>query len=114
MTRRLREDVDITKPPYSTRYPQLLKTYTDPPDAQRCHYVSNNVLVRSGSLIRSSGGNVMKDNFETDEDPGFIDADNMNFQLRDDSIIYKKIPGFKKIPFEKIGLYKDQCRKVLP
>ena len=38
----------------------------------------------------------------------------MNFQLRDDSIVYRKIPGFKKIPFEKIGLYQDEYRATWP
>ena len=38
---------------------------------------------------------------------------NMNFQLKDDSRVYKEIPGFKKIPFEKIGLYVDEYRKQI-
>ena len=39
-----------------------------------------------------------------DEDPGFVDAAKMDFRLPDDSPVYKKVPGFKKIPFETIGL----------
>jgi hypothetical protein len=39
-----------------------------------------------------------------DQDPGFVDAAKMNFRLRDDSPVYREVPGFKKIPFEKIGL----------
>jgi len=46
----------------------------------------------------------LRDNFETRDDPGFVDAAKGDFRLRDDSIVYKKIPGFEKIPFEKIGL----------
>ena len=37
-------------------------------------------------------------------DPGFVDAAKRNFQFRDDSPVYEKLPGFKKIPFERIGL----------
>jgi len=37
----------------------------------------------------------------------------MNFQLKGDSIVYQKIPGFKKVPFEKIGLYKDEYRNSI-
>jgi hypothetical protein len=33
-----------------------------------------------------------------------VDSANGNFALRPDSIVYKKIPAFKAIPFEKIGL----------
>ena len=49
-------------------------------------------------------------NWETQEDPGFVDVKNENFKLRDDSEVYKKIKGFKPIPFDKIGLYKDEYR----
>lgn len=107
--KRLREDVDITKPPYSTKYPDLFKLYNDPPNARRCSKVWYNVSVRSGSLNKSPRpyenptGHNAKNNYETDEDPGFVDPKNLNFQLKKDSIIYKKIPEFKTIPFEKIG-----------
>jgi hypothetical protein len=52
-----------------------------------------------------------KNNYLTKKDPGFVDAQNMNFALRDDSIVYQEIPGFKKIPFAEIGLYQDEYRK---
>ena len=51
---------------------------------------------------------VIEDNYVTKEDPGFVDAANMSFQLRDDSIVYKQIPGFQKIPFADIGPYSDE------
>ena len=38
----------------------------------------------------------------------------MDFRLRDDSVVYEKVPGFKPIPFERIGLYRDAFRKQLP
>ena len=50
----------------------------------------------------------------TDEDPGFVDAAGMNFQFKADSVVWTKIPGFKRIPFERIGLYTDEYRKTLP
>jgi len=45
-----------------------------------------------------------ENNFSTDKDPGFVDASAMNFQLRDDSEVFARIPGFERIPFERIGL----------
>jgi len=42
-------------------------------------------------------------------DPGFIDLKKGNLQLKKDSPAFKL--GFKKIPIEKIGLYKDEYRK---
>ena len=52
-----------------------------------------------------------KNNFVTKEDPGFVDMKNGNFNLKVDSKIYKFIPGFQKIPFDKMGIYKDEYRK---
>ncbi len=57
-------------------------------------------------------GRVIFENNLVDEDPGFVDPENENFQLRDDSPAYKL--GFKRIPIEKIGLYIDEYRTSLP
>lgn len=35
----------------------------------------------------------------------------MNFALKDGSIVYAKLPGFRKIPFGEIGLREDEYRK---
>jgi hypothetical protein len=51
------------------------------------------------------------DNKVIDGDPGFVDMENKNFQLKDDSPAWKL--GFKRIPIEKIGLYKDEYRTTL-
>jgi hypothetical protein len=47
-----------------------------------------------------------------DEDPHFVDAPNLNFQLRDDSPAYRL--GFKRIPIEEIGLHQDADRASWP
>lgn len=45
-------------------------------------------------------------------DPGFVSLETANFNLKESSPAFKL--GFKKIPIEKIGLYIDEYRKVLP
>jgi len=45
-------------------------------------------------------------------DPLFIAPQQDNFQLRDDSPAYKQ--GYKRIPIEKIGLYRDELRASWP
>ncbi len=52
------------------------------------------------------------DNEVIDGDPSFVDVENENFQLKDDSPAWNL--GFKRIPIEEIGLYKDEYRTVLP
>jgi hypothetical protein len=54
----------------------------------------------------------LKGNEIVSGNPGFIDIENENFRLKEDSPAFKL--GFQKIPIEKIGLYKDEFRKNLP
>ena len=49
-----------------------------------------------------------------DSDPGFVDMARMDFRLKPGAQLLKDLPGFKPIPFEKIGLYVDEYRKTLP
>lgn len=37
-----------------------------------------------------------------------------DFTLKPDARLLKEMPGFKPIPFDKIGLYKDEWREILP
>ncbi|KPL12237.1 hypothetical protein AMJ85_01520 [candidate division BRC1 bacterium SM23_51] len=108
------EGVNYNKPPYSTRYPTLATILEDDPAVPRGNAIVRNVCYRSQWLELQGVDRkivVIEDNL-TEEDPGFVDAANMNFQLKDDSPAYKL--GFKRIPVAKIGLYKDEYRSVLP
>lgn len=96
----LTQDVDITQPPYTERYPEL-KGFFEFNGEKRTNYAERNVAVRCPMLL--DGDWEEKDNFVTDTDPGFVDAATMNFQLREDSVVFQKIPGFERIPFDKIG-----------
>jgi hypothetical protein len=117
-TKRLLKSVDIKKPPYSTRYP-LLKDWLDLlPDGKtyvgmrpRRNVFEGNVLVKYDETFRMVGKYAQcefGENYITKDDPGFVDAAHMNFQLKDGSAVYKAIPGFKKIPFDEIGPRKTQ------
>ncbi|UCH34346.1 MAG: right-handed parallel beta-helix repeat-containing protein [Armatimonadota bacterium] len=93
------------KPPWSERYPKLVNILDDDPAAPKGNLVARNVC---------SGGQwdhieeaarpltTFEDNLVA-EDPHFVDREQMNFQLRDDSPAYEL--GFKRIPVDKIGLY---------
>lgn len=112
-TRRLTKAVDIRKPPYSTRYP-LLKDWLDLlPDGHtfvgmrpRRNVFDRNVLVKYEETFRLVGKYAQTDfgdNYITQSDPGFVDAQQLDFRLKDDSLIYRELPGFTRIPFELIG-----------
>jgi hypothetical protein len=53
-----------------------------------------------------------KNNIIMKGSPELVDPENGDFNPKPDSPAYKL--GFKRIPVEKIGLYKDEYRKVLP
>ena len=111
---KLLHEVDITKPPYTTRYPELVG-YLDPPTGvPRVNHARLNLLVRCGQV---SGGNWRLDpadaNWSTNDDPGFVDGSKGNYRLRRNAPVYSHLPGFKPIPFEKIGLQRKARQSSL-
>jgi hypothetical protein len=63
-----------------------------------------NLLVRCGQV---SGGNWRLEpeaNWSTNDDPGFVDSSKGDYRLRGNALVFKRLAGFKPIPFEKIGL----------
>lgn len=100
----LTQDVDITQPPYTERYPEL-KGFFEFNGEKRTNFTERNVAVRCPMLL--DGDWEENDNFVTDTDPGFVDAAAMNFQLREDAEVFRKIPGFEAIPFNRIGMKRE-------
>lgn len=109
------EDVNYTNPPYSERYPELTNFLNENLRKPSRNWFRKNVIWKCEQMLWEQFDlNIHKqDNFETDTNPGFEDAENMNFQLADNSIVYKEIPAFERIPFEKIGVYSDEYRSKL-
>jgi thioredoxin-like negative regulator of GroEL len=106
IVKKLSEEVDITKPPYSTRYPELARLG----EGEGINNVWRSVVYNCGEfLTRDRGLQDLMDNYVTSQDPGFADALKGDFRLRDDSPVYDRI-GFRTIPFEEIGLYEDEYR----
>jgi len=111
---RLLKEVDITKPPYTTRYPGLVGFMNPQPGQPRINRAVRNVIV-SCADVRSGNWQVRPDeNWITDHDPGFIDSASGDFRLRSDAEVFARLPNFKPIPFDKIGLYVDVLREKLP
>jgi hypothetical protein len=99
-------EMPYKQPPWSTRYPKLVNILDDEPAAPKGNVITLNVCSGGrwdGMHAPARPFVTLKDNLMEDS-PGFVDAAKMNFQLRDDSVVYKKLPGFQKIPFEEIGL----------
>ena len=97
--------------PWRERYPELLDYVAARQTLPRRRLLQNNLIVNS----KFSPGNTKiystnfqdKDNWSTTGDPGFVDMKNGNYALKPDAEVFKRIPGFKAIPVEKIGLKKN-------
>lgn len=110
---KLRVAVDITKPPYTTRYPELVGFLTPDPAVPRVNVARNNVLVRCGEV---SSGNWQVDpaqNLIVDHDPGFADAAAGDYSLDPTSEVFSRLPGFRPIPFRRMGLVMSELRPTL-
>jgi parallel beta-helix repeat protein len=105
--------VNYKNPPYSKAYPVLTTYFEDHPEIPKHNDIQNNVFVNIGELNngKKEWGPIHDNNLITKDDPGFVDASKSNFALKQNSIVFKKLPGFKPIPFSKIGLIKITKKK---
>ena len=103
MKKHLLTTVDITKPPYLTRYPDFAGFMDPQPGQARDNLATNNVIVncasvKSGRFVTNATDVVFT------SDPGFRDAAHGDYGLKPDSEVFRRLPGFRPIPVEKIGL----------
>ncbi len=99
----LTEFVDIRVFPYIEQYPELANFLEAPPEAQRRSYAARNLII--GEKVPIGGNwNVEESNWITEERDFFVDPDGMNFKLKPDAKVFEKIPEFKDIPFEQMGV----------
>ncbi|TKG90782.1 right-handed parallel beta-helix repeat-containing protein [Puteibacter caeruleilacunae] len=104
--------VNYQQPPYSTRYPELAKYWDDDPALPKRNTVSKNVFYKVKKAYRHNKAWMPfeDDNWLTEDNPGFVDEESMNFKLKKDARVFSEIEGFEDIPFEKIG-YKNPADK---
>jgi hypothetical protein len=101
---KLLKEVDINKPPYVTRYPELVNYMDPPPGALRVNWARLNVFVRCGQI---SSGNWQVEpglNWSIDHDPGFVDMEKGDYRVRRGAEVFKRLKGFAPIPFEQMGI----------
>ena len=103
----------IRSEPWATRYPELLTLWEDEPAAPKGNVVARNVCWggrwdevdgRARPLV------TFQDNL-VGVDPRFVDAQKMDFRLREDSPVYSQVPGFQPLPFEQMGLRRQRTRR---
>lgn len=97
--------VNYKSAPYSIAYPKLSTYFEDSPGLPKRNYIDNNVFVNV-KLINSgnSAWTYFGRSYIACGDPGFVDFAKMNFELTPESEVFKFLPEFKTIPFNKIGI----------
>ena len=104
------DSVKPTEPPHVTKYPDL---------AHLEENVDRNFIWRNVTLdcpkfaLRENGQNELLENESLLKDPGFVAVATGDFALPSDSALYDQL-GFRPIPFDEIGLYKNENRAELP
>ncbi|MBI2300125.1 MAG: right-handed parallel beta-helix repeat-containing protein, partial [Armatimonadetes bacterium] len=111
---KLLKQVDITRPPYTTRYPALVGFMDPQPGVPRVSRAVRNLLVGCGEIKSGNWQVDPAENWITTEDPGFVDAAHGDFRFRPDAAVFRHLPAFAPIPFERIGLYADALRPEPP
>ena len=109
-TTMLRQDVDVTVPPYSTKYPEFFATYKGvvldkDTNTRLYNRVYDNALIGDNEGMNKSrypDKEYRHHNVEIDTDPGFVNEAEGNYALKTNSIVYKLIPAFQPIPFDKM------------
>ena len=96
---------------YLERYPEMAHMF----DENGVNHVWRNIFYRCGEIIRRPAHMDVFENaiFADDEDPGFVDVDQLDFRLRRDAAVLERIP-FRPIPIEEIGLYEHPLRCTKP
>lgn len=112
-TQRLRRLLDITVPPYSTRYPELPNVLAPADQLHRGQDVVGNVGWRCAGSFEAKG-NRCRDNVMLTEDPGFVSVEAMDFRLLDPARLKAAAPGFVPLDVTRIGLQRDEYRRTLP
>ena len=100
--------VDFQNPPYSIKYPHLANYWNDNPALPKRNPFSKNIFYNINKIVdgKKEWLPFLDDNWITNESPGFVNEEELNFELNIDAKAFEAIPGFETIPFSKIGTKK--------
>lgn len=109
--RRLNE-VKYTQPPYSTAYPELVNYWNENPAYPQHNLIEGNLFYKITNVVHGqTQWGEFRNNWITNDDPGFVDPDNPLKGFRNDAAIFKNISGFPQLPFDKIGCQLPEMKK---
>ena len=93
-----------TEPPYSEAYPKLINYWQEDPAYPHGNLIESNLFYRIGNVVHGeTQWAEFRNNWITNDDPGFVNPDNPLEGFKADANLFKYIPGFPQLPFDKIG-----------
>lgn len=110
------KEVPYQKEPWRSRYPTLANILEEEPGLPKGNVVRRNIFFRCGGMYLAAEARqygTIEDNWETEDDPGCQDAAHGNFSVRPDAPAFQQVPGFQAIPFDQIGLVRDEYRRTV-
>lgn len=121
--RRLRSDLDSVPyldPPWSEKYPELVKILENTPEKPSGILIEQNLFVRCQTPLRKSGKAseldqiTFENNIESDDMGIFVNPEELDFSLKPGVQIFTEIPNFPNPQMSKVGLYVDAYRPAVP
>ncbi len=106
--------IQYKKPPYSHRFPELVNIIENEPKAPKGNLIARNIFHGGkwdGIHAAARPYLELKNNL-IDQDPRFVDPENLDFRLKPDSPAFDI--GFRPIPIDRIGLRPDHSRATWP
>jgi hypothetical protein len=100
-------EMHYQKPPFSVQYPEMRSYFTDDPGLPKYNDIQNNVFLRVKTIYSgdSTWGPFHENNLIMDSDPGFVNFNEENLEMRKNAVVFSSLKDFKPIPFNKMGLY---------
>lgn len=96
------------------RYPEMIPQFESGTEALLPYnnMMHNNLIVNSKpTKFYGSAASFLdaENNWSTKKDPGFYDMEKKNYLLKEDSDVFEEIPGFKALPFTRMGRYDERA-----
>ncbi len=104
---RLLREVHITGHTYTSRYPELIGFMDPQPGATRENIAVRNLFVACDGITKGNW-NTNAVYFATADDPGFVNCAARDFRLKRNAAVWQRMPGFKPLPLEKMGLLRKR------
>ena len=96
--------VNYDKPPYSEAYPLLAHYWQGDPSFPRNNVIAGNLFYKVKNLLAGSLSYAdWYNNYMAQENPGFVDEENILVGFIENAPIFEKLNHFQPIPFNKIG-----------